>query len=439
MKGVSTQEKTSAPAHHRRSTWASAAAAPSLLLRDRRGGANLVQTLILVGTVALLAMAGYRALGSATSERTNCAAKAVEALAQVPCKDGATLPASVAPPPPPPEALQANDRREEGEEASGGLGEGRRNAAAAATSLSSDPRLDCGDWAQAEGARATRPDGSPRQRTTVGQFNMYGNKGHHGDPELDDEDGIVPAIVRSVEDRNPTFMSLNEACQSQTDALEEELGGRYKVFFAPITRYDGDGNVGGVECDDGSAYGNAVLYRADFADDIRGTSYNLGTPQYDDEDGNERRGAACVSSASKGTTFCAVHLTAEGGDEGDDARDTETRKLRDYLDRDYPGNTILFGGDFNATPGSDSLNNIYDPRYGGDAEGRFKEVDSTGGSGLFGGCRTGGNTHGGVGGRHVFGSKIDYIFTTPDVEINDAEATHSPVSDHSPLWSDVTF
>ena len=426
MKGVSTQEKTSAPANHRRSCWVSAAAVPTILFQDRRGAAIMVQTLILVGVLALLAMAGFRAVGAGIRDGARCAAESIEALAPVPCKQGETLPASVSPSHPPPEAL----------EASGGSDVGERDGATAATPPSSDLRLDCRDWARAEGARRNRPDGSPRQRTTVGQFNMYGNKGHHGDPGLDDEDGIVPAIVRSVDDRNPTFMSLNEACQSQTDALEQQLGGHYKVYFAPITRYDGDGNVGGVTCDDGSAYGNAVLYRTDFADDIRGTPYNLDTPQYD-EDGNERRGAACVSSASKGTTFCAVHLTAEGGDEGDDARDTETRNLRDSLDRDYPGNTILMGGDFNATPGSDPMNNIYEPRYGGDAEGRFKEVDSTGGS--LGGCRSGGNTHGGIGGRHVFGKKIDYIFTTPDVEIHDAQATHSPVSDHSPLWSDVTF
>jgi endonuclease/exonuclease/phosphatase family metal-dependent hydrolase len=424
MKGVSTRERTNAQADHRGSRWASAAAGVSLLLRDRRGADNLVQALILVA-VGLVAVAGFRALGSANNEGAKCAARALETLAPGACRDGEAAPASVSPPPAAPQ--------------SGGGDTGSRSAAAATTSLSADPVLNCSDFAKAEGARPTRPDGSQRQRTTVGQFNMYGNKGHHGDPGLDDENGVVPAIVRSVNDRNPTFVSLNEACQSQTSALEQQLGGRYKVYFAPITRYDAEGNVGGVTCDDGSAYGNAVLYRTDFADDVQGTPYDLGTPHYDHERGNERRGAACVSSASKGTTFCAAHLTAEEGDEGDDARDAETRALRDNLDRDFPDNTTLIGGDFNATPDADAMNNIYDSRYGGDADGRFKEVDSTGGFGLLDGCRAGDNTHGGVGDRHALGDKIDYIFTTPDVEIHDAGPSHSPVSDHAPLWSDVTF
>jgi endonuclease/exonuclease/phosphatase family metal-dependent hydrolase len=309
------------------------------------------------------------------------------------------------------------------------------NNAAAAVNPSDEQRFNCQDWAEAEGARPTRPDGSQRERTTVGQFNMYGNVGNHG--EIDE---VVPAIENSVDDRQPTFLSLNEACRSQVEELDRRLED-YQIHFAPIQRYDADGNLGGVECDDGSAYGNAVVYRTDFANDIvrEPAGYDLGTPHYDHEDGNERRGAVCVSSASKGTAYCAVHLTAEEGEDGDDARETEIENLNENLERDFPGQTILMGGDFNATPGSDVLDAIYDPRYGGDANGRFKEVDST--NGFLGNCRSGESTAGrdGFFGSLSGGNKIDYIFTTPDVEVHDADSTGSGVSDHDPLWSEVTF
>lgn len=306
---------------------------------------------------------------------------------------------------------------------------GWQNAAAAVTP-SSEQRFDCAEWGPAEGARATRPDGSPRQRTQIGTFNMYGNKGHGGET-----DPIVPAIVRSVNDRQPTFLALNEVCQSQATALDEQLDG-YRVYFAPIERVDDQGQRGGVTCRNGSPYGNAVLYREDFADDIQVHDYDLGTP--DREGAHEKRGTACVSSASKGTTFCSVHLTSEGGEEGDEARKAETGNLRDILARDHRGQTILVGGDFNAPPDSDALDNMYDERYGGGANGDFKEVDSTSGSYS---CRGGEKTHGEVRvGPFTFGGdKIDYIFTTNDVEIHDTDATHSDDSDHDPLWSDVTF
>jgi endonuclease/exonuclease/phosphatase family metal-dependent hydrolase len=147
---------------------------------------------------------------------------------------------------------------------------------------------------------------------------------------------------------------------------------------------------------------------------------------------------ACVSSASKGSVFCAAHLTSEGGDDGDDAREAEAENLHEILGENHDGQTVLLGGDFNAAPGAEALDSLYDPRYGGGAGGDLKEVDSTGG---FLNCRTGEKTHGefGLGPVSVGGDKIDYIFTSNGVEIHGADATDSEDSDHDPLWSDVTF
>jgi endonuclease/exonuclease/phosphatase family metal-dependent hydrolase len=309
------------------------------------------------------------------------------------------------------------------------FGSGWNNAAAAAASpMSPNKRLRCRDWARPEGARPTRPDGSPRQRTTVGHFNMFGNKKHGGSP-----DAVVPAIERSVKGRSPTFLSLNEGCETQFRELDRRLDG-YKVHFVPVQAYDKNGKIGQVTCKNKARFGNAVLYREDFAGDIKPTQYSLGTPKYE-QDGNEIRSAACVGSASKGTTFCSAHLT----EADENARATETRNLRDNLTRDFPKNTLMMGGDFNGKPDSKALNNLYDPRYGGGANGRFKEVDSIDQG--IGSCRGGESTQGrdGVWGSASGGRKIDYIFTTPDVEIHNADSTGSGVSDHDPIWSDVTF
>jgi hypothetical protein len=108
MHGISTHENKSTSANHRRSRRAWCAAVPSSVLRDCRGAASLTQTLILLSAVALLAFAGYQALGAATSESARCAGDAVEALSPVQCKDGEAQPASVAQPSPPPEAPRAD-------------------------------------------------------------------------------------------------------------------------------------------------------------------------------------------------------------------------------------------------------------------------------------------------------------------------------------------
>jgi hypothetical protein len=76
--------------------------ARSSVLLDQLGG-SMVQTLILVSLVALAGLAGFKALGSSTSERADCASKMVDALAAVPCSDATGGPQAPAEPPPAPE------------------------------------------------------------------------------------------------------------------------------------------------------------------------------------------------------------------------------------------------------------------------------------------------------------------------------------------------
>jgi Pretoxin HINT domain len=73
------------------------------LLTDRRG-AGMVQTIIVASAVALAGVAGYKALGSATSEQADCAGERIVSLGQVKCNNGGEdkSESSVAEPPPPP-------------------------------------------------------------------------------------------------------------------------------------------------------------------------------------------------------------------------------------------------------------------------------------------------------------------------------------------------
>lgn len=324
-----------------------------------------------------------------------------------------------------------------------------------------DEVRQCPDWAAAEDVRSYRPDGRPsrpdgsfREDQTVGTFNMAGSaKNDAEDGRATDDDTVVDAIVRSVEDREPTFLALQEVCSNQAYALASELDD-YEVHFEPIQKMKADGTLEFQQCSgNGALYGNAVLYRSDFADDIfpipyqggggtqGGAGYDLGTPDLTDEDGeprgHEKRGMACVASTQKNVVFCSAHLTSDDGA----ATEAETQRINEILEEEYPGYTALVGGDFNSKPSDESMGNMYDEEYGNGASGNLKEVDSVDEGTVFGAdyCRGGESTHGDNYWVYSTRKKIDYIFVSKDVEIHDADATHSDDSDHDPLWSDVTF
>ena len=309
------------------------------------------------------------------------------------------------------------------------------NAALAATVPVVDrTRVPCSDWREpAPGTPPVRPDGSPRREHTIGTFNMYGNVGHDGDPEP-----IVPAIVRSVDDREPLFLGLNEVCENQADALADDLGSGYEVFFASTPRDVGPINgerdpndpSQWITCENGARFGNAIVYRTDFADDMQEAELDLESPP----GGRDySRTSPCVSSAAKQVVFCTAHLDAHDGD----ARETEATNLRQGMADEYAGYTTMLGGDLNDTPDSGTLDNFYDPRYGGDAKGHLKEVDSI--DALPWNCREGETTHGWSWGPFGSRKKLDYVFVSDDVEIGWSDATHSDDSDHDPVWAGVTF
>ncbi|WP_206791308.1 endonuclease/exonuclease/phosphatase family protein [Amycolatopsis sp. MtRt-6] len=273
----------------------------------------------------------------------------------------------------------------------------------------------------------------------VGTFNMAGGNPEHG-PKGDE---APEALVRSVNDRNPAFVTLQEACRDWAAYLDDHLP-NHTVKFDPVV--DGDGSV--ARCRHDSDFGNAVLYRNDLGPDVaQAEGHSLDSPAR-----TEQREMLCVRFESTSVTACSVHLTAGGGDTNAAARRTEAERAREFLSTTYAGSTHFVGGDLNESPLSGATGVFYDTGYDFGATGGYKEVDSpcgndiddgfpVGGPPYFVFCRDGERTHD----DWIFeegspvGQKIDFVFVTPTVTVQSADATFAIHSDHDPLWADVSF
>jgi endonuclease/exonuclease/phosphatase family metal-dependent hydrolase len=235
------------------------------------------------------------------------------------------------------------------------------------------------------------------------QFNMCGNNA------LDcHRDGVVEAIRNSIFDFHPHAVSLNEACRSQfrrlhdlLDGSEWDMRGRFSVART------------GVEgCGGNHEYGIAVLTR----NPITGV-FRRALPSPD----SESRQLLCVTvrMAERATRVCSTHITT-GDHPWFQNREIRTvkRTVTPWVENGTP---VVLMGDFNVTPTSDKLDRMYAPGHGGDAFGRFQEVDE--GPDY---CRCGEWTHG--------SRKIDYVFlSAPNWRSLWGDATFSDYSDHDPL------
>jgi endonuclease/exonuclease/phosphatase family metal-dependent hydrolase len=273
----------------------------------------------------------------------------------------------------------------------------------------------------------------------VGTFNMAGGHDEHG-PKGNE---VPEALISSVEDRNPAFVLLQEACRDWSTYLDDNLAD-YTVKFDFVV----GGNGGVAQCQHPSDFGNAILYRNDLGPDLaQAWGHSLDSP-----DGREQREMLCVRFAANNVTACSAHLTAGDDDAAENAREVEALTARTTLATTYAGTTHFLGGDLNASVLSDVTDVLYHADYGFDAHGGYKEVDSPCGNDIDDGillpglpvfipCRGGEPTHD----DWIFeegsptGQKIDYIFVAPTVSVESADATFGIHSDHDPLWADVSF
>ncbi|MFF9900153.1 endonuclease/exonuclease/phosphatase family protein [Streptomyces longispororuber] len=285
------------------------------------------------------------------------------------------------------------------------------------------------------GPPASAGEAEPRVRAdyTIGQFNMAGGHKEHGPKGNEAPD----ALVRSVQDRQPVFVALQEACRDWNDRLVERLAPAYDIVFDPVTL--GDGRTATCWPPHTAEFGNALLFRKDFGfDTATKVAHALQSPA-----GYEQREMVCVRAESRKVVACSTHLTVGDDSKSLNARRHEASVARQILATTYAGYTKFLGGDLNDDPLSGALDNFYDPGYQRGARGEFKEVDSPCGNEIKVGhlipslpptwiwCRSGESTHG--------AGKLDYLLVPPSTHVDWADATHATHSDHDPLWAGVVF
>jgi endonuclease/exonuclease/phosphatase family metal-dependent hydrolase len=296
------------------------------------------------------------------------------------------------------------------------------------------------------GSMAVANDAAAATQHKIGTFNMAGGHAGHG-PKVTEP---PEALVASIQDHQPAFVLVQEACDDWMRVVDDALAD-YTAVFDPVT--SADGTVPSCK-HPGSQFGNAIVYRNDFGVDGPPEAHSLGSPA-----GLEQREMLCVTASSRNAVICSTHLSVANAE----ARIIEADTVNSILATRYAGYTALVGGDFNAEPGSEELGRFYHVGYGDGAVGGLKEADSPCGGTIAPttpdyigenpvdvSCRDGESTHDDVwiqkdwvpdveieeGPLH---KKIDYLFVSPSVQVLSADATFGIHSDHDPLWADVAF
>lgn len=234
---------------------------------------------------------------------------------------------------------------------------------------------------------------------TYMQLNLAGNSMHGG--------GLAPAkeVVAQVRAEQPYVVTLNEVCATQFDYLRKQLaGGGYRAWHGRT----------GVNCKDGSAFGNVVLIR--IASSVAG-NWQLPNPVE-----KEHRRLLCVKATNYAMVACATHISWGSGDQAAQTRAVADR-LKTFRDQGY---RVILGGDFNLTPANTSMDPLYDGCYP-NGTGSFFEA-----AGVRCSARSGAATVGAT-------RKIDYLFFSEEYQGLSARVASTKVSDHKILWATATY
>ncbi|NGO12630.1 endonuclease/exonuclease/phosphatase family protein [Streptomyces sp. HC44] len=264
--------------------------------------------------------------------------------------------------------------------------------------------------------------GSPAAATyRIGTFNMAGGNskyGTAGDEAADD-------FVRTIKEREPAFVTIQEGCRDWTERLDSRLPGYSAVFDTVVPEVGTP-----ARCWHDSEFGNAILYRDDLGfTPPTGGGHDLGSPA-----GREQREMLCVRSQTRRLAVCTIHMSSGSAPKLQEARRTEAAEAKRLLSTTYRGYKKFLMGDINTTPDAAPTDSFYHRGYGDGATGEFKEADSPCGNDMNNWtvpCRAG---------EATFGlNKIDYLFVPPSVTVNRAETVHSDYSDHDSLWAEVVL
>jgi endonuclease/exonuclease/phosphatase family metal-dependent hydrolase len=238
----------------------------------------------------------------------------------------------------------------------------------------------------------------------VGTFNIAGNTRNHGSTEIADD------VVRSMLDRRPMVMMLQESCYAQFHHTRARLASLYSGAFFKVPDRKCDGGAG--------SFGNVLLWRRDALAVNHTKQYHLNSAP-----GLEKRQMGCAKSDRPPLVACTLHLSQHDQKSSKDREMAVVAKTARGWATKYP---VIVGGDFNSTPDEPQLDSMYLPDYGRGASGIFREIDNLG-------SRTGEPTH--------EEGKYDYIFFTRNLRWHWGDATFSRKdrSDHKPLWGALTM
>lgn len=208
-------------------------------------------------------------------------------------------------------------------------------------------------------------------------------------------------VTENARSSQPDVVMLQEVCESQVDALKKRFP-EWDVRFAAM--------IPAQESCGGKALGNVLASRWNMSD-LEVT--DLGTAF------GRNFSLLCADIAkpgfgAHGVRACSTHLRAWDDAEAEPMRIAQTAKIHDTVkDRIRKrGQALVIGGDFNAGPHREPMNNMYRQTVQGkhDGKGLFREADQTD-ERFFAkadakcaakSCRSGEGTHG--------NSKLDHIF-----------------------------
>lgn len=233
-------------------------------------------------------------------------------------------------------------------------------------------------------------------------FNICGNKCNNGTL------GVADHVANAILDRptRPRTATLQEICAGQANRIRNRLANAdYRVIHVPTAH----------RCDDGSAYGIALVHRGD-RDWYK--VHDLPNPE-----GHEPRKLVCAMLTNQKFIACSTHIDFHG----DGTRGVQIRRVAAIM-ADYAaaGHPAFVAGDFNAEPTDDAMDHLYRPAYGGGATGIHTEGN---------GCcqRTGPATADG-------GRTIDFTFMrAASFTANWWDVAPTTVSDHHKLWASMTL
>ncbi|GAA3513677.1 hypothetical protein GCM10022220_61380 [Actinocatenispora rupis] len=199
----------------------------------------------------------------------------------------------------------------------------------------------------------------------IWHWNIAGHAYHLGSTT----DGIIEAMRGSISYRDPDFVSVNEMCHSQYDAMIDQLQNMgWPQDPLNFARFEPMLPAGDPTICAGTAYGIALFSRFPLGTTDRYTLPSDGQPK-------ARKLLCAAVKATPQVRFCTTHITTVQS-----YQQSQLDYVRGVLDGyRAAGGTVLIAGDFNVQPHETPLDPWYVPAVdtvnNGNNSGAYHELD----------------------------------------------------------------